>query len=276
MVISELVRETADFLSSSNARFEAEQLVMTVLDINRTRLITDGAKEVPEQDTNAVREMALRRKNGEPLQYILGSCEFMSLEFHVGKGVLIPRPDTETLVEEVIKNAPQSPEILDICCGSGCIGISLAHFIADARVDMLDISEKAVAASEINIRKNSVTDRVTVKKTDIFTARPKKKYDIIVSNPPYIETAMIDTLQTEVKDYEPREALDGGADGLMFYRRITDIAPHMLNENGLLAFEIGYNQGEAVKEIMKNKFADIRVVKDLAGNDRVVTGTVKE
>ena len=271
MVIDELVRNAAAQLTD-NARFEAEQIVMKALDIDRTQLLINGKKTAGKNDIKAVNEMLVRRKNGEPLQYILGECEFMSLPFYVESGVLIPRADTETLVEEIIKAAKPQMKILDICSGSGCIGISLAHYIKGATVTMLDISDKAMNVSEKNIALNGVQDRVTVKKCDILNKIPQGKYDVIVSNPPYIETAVIDKLQTEVKDYEPRLALDGGGDGLVFYRRITDTAPQMLSENGILAFEIGFDQGKSVSELMKKNFEDIKVTKDLAGNDRVVIG----
>lgn len=275
MVISELVRETAARLTD-NARFEAEQIVMRTLNITRTQLITGGKTEVSERDINAANKMTDRRVNGEPLQYILGECEFMSLPFYVESGVLIPRADTETLVETVIEAAKPNAKILDICSGSGCIGISLAYFLKDATVTLLDISDKAIEVTEKNISLNGVSDRAEVKKLDILTGIPNEKFNIIVSNPPYIETAVIDKLQTEVKDYEPRLALDGGGDGLLFYRRITGIAPKMLLENGILAFEIGFDQGEAVKGLMKDNFQDIEIIKDLAGNDRVVTGRKKQ
>ena len=271
MVIDELVRNAAAQLTD-NARFEAEQIVMKALDIDRTQLLINGKKTAGKNDINAVNEMLVRRKNGEPLQYILGECEFMSLPFYVESGVLIPRADTETLVEEIIKAAKPQMKILDICSGSGCIGISLAHYIKDATVTMLDISDKAMTVSDKNIALNGVQDRVTVKKCDILNETPQGEYDVIVSNPPYIETAVIDKLQTEVKDYEPRLALDGGGDGLVFYRRITDTAAQMLSENGILAFEIGFDQGKSVSELMKKNFEDIKVTKDLAGNDRVVIG----
>lgn len=271
MVIDELIRYSASQLHD-NARFEAEEIVMSVLGIDRTQLITEGKRKLDEKEVNAVNGCLQRRISGEPLQYILGGCEFMSLPFYVESGVLIPRADTETLAEEIIKIAKPNAKILDICCGSGCIGISLASFIEKAAVTMLDISDKAIEVTAKNAKLNNVTGRVTVKKCDILSEYPDKKYDIIVSNPPYIETAVIDALQTEVKDHEPRLALDGGEDGLVFYRRITDIAPQMLNENGILAFEIGFNQGAAVKELMKSNFKDIKIIKDLTGNDRVVRG----
>ena len=270
MVIHDLVRECEKNLSD-NARFEAEQIVMSALGLTRTDLITRGREEADNDAVNAAREMVSRRVSGEPLQYILGECEFMSLPFYTERNVLIPRSDTETLVEQIIKSAEPDAEILDICCGTGCIGISLAHFLNGARVTLLDISEKAVALAQRNIALNGVKN-VTVKRFDILTEIPCGRYDIIVSNPPYIETAVIGTLQREVKDFEPHLALDGGSDGLVFYRRITEIAPQMLNENGILAFEIGFNQGDSVKELMEKNFTEVKIIKDLTGNDRVVTG----
>ncbi len=274
MVISDFVRETAKKLDD-NARFEAEQMVMSALKITKTQLVLQGHNEIYESDMNSVNEMVKRRKNGEPLQYIIGECGFMSLDFYVEKGVLIPRSDTETLVETIIEKARENAEIIDICTGSGCIGISLAHFIGGSNIRMIDISDTAVYAAEKNIMRHGMYDRVKVQKLDILNECPDGKYDVVVSNPPYVETDVIKTLQTEVRDFEPHLALDGGSDGLAFYRRITDIAPEILNDKGILAFEIGFNQGDAVKSLMERDFRDVEIKKDLCGNDRVVTGILK-
>ena len=276
MVISELVRETAKSLSD-NARFEAELMVMNALGINRTQLVTGGRNAVTEEQCEQVSQMVKRRQSGEPLQYILGESEFMSLDFYVESGVLIPRSDTETLVEAVLERTDENSQmkILDICTGSGCIGISTAHFRSGAYVDLIDISDKAIEIAKKNIDRNNVRDRVKVQKMDILNEYPHEKYDIVVSNPPYIETEVIDTLQTEVREHEPHLALDGGKDGLVFYRRITEIAPEILKKGGMLAFEIGYNQGEAVSALMESDFRDISVIQDLGKNDRVVTGILK-
>ena len=277
MVIDALVRRVASSLTE-NARFEAEQIVMKAVGITHGELILKG-KDVKASDTQirAAREMSERRKNGEPLWYIIGECSFMSLDLYVSKGVLIPRPDTETLVETVISAADKKSElnIIDICAGSGCIGISLAHYLPNAAVDMLDVSDTALETARKNIIRNNVSDRVNLIKADILNEYPDKKYDIAVSNPPYIETDTIDALSTSVKDYEPRLALDGGDDGLLFYRRIISIADKILKENALLAFEIGYDQAKSVTALMTDKFTDIRVIRDLADNDRVVTGILK-
>lgn len=273
MVISQLVRETAKHLSE-NPLFEAEQMVMAVCNLDRTELVLKGRNDVSEEEKEKVNDMVLRRLKGEPLQYIIGECEFMSLKFYTERGVLIPRSDTETLVEKILDFTDENKEykVLDICTGTGCIGISIANYRKKAEVKLLDISDIAINLAKRNIILNNVNDRVFAEKEDILKDYPKEKYDIIVSNPPYIESDVIDTLQVEVKDYEPHLALDGGKDGLIFYRRIADIAPKMLNVGGILAFEIGYNQGSKVLELMEKNFYNIQIIKDLCGNDRVVIG----
>lgn len=272
MVIAELTRKIRAALHE-NAQHEAECIVCHALNISREQLIINSRRAVTPAECDKALALAARRINGEPLQYILGEAEFMSLGFFVREGVLIPRPDTETLVEYVLDETEDNTEykILDICTGSGCIGISLAHYRKGVIADLIDISADALEVAARNIRRHGAEERVRTHCMDILEEYPKTRYDIIVSNPPYIETEVIDTLQTEVKDYEPRLALDGGADGLMFYRRIIEIAPKLLSKNGLLAFEIGYNQGEAVRSLMKG-FYGVRVIKDLAGNDRVAAG----
>lgn len=276
MVISELKRKIQAALKD-NARFEAEQIVMAALNITRTELITDSRREVTDGEYEKAMAMTARRKKGEPLQYILGSTDFMSLEFFVGEGVLIPRSDTETLVEAVLNvlDCEKAYSALDICTGSGCIGISLAYYRENVTADLIDISDTAIETAKKNILHNGMQEGVKVYKCDILKEYPDRKYDIIVSNPPYIKSDVIETLQTEVKDYEPHIALDGGKDGLTFYRRIIEIAPKLLNKNGLLAFEIGNEQGEEVSELMAD-FDGIEIIKDLCGNDRVVIGRLKE
>ena len=219
-------------------------------------------------------EIAKRRQSGEPLQYILGTAEFMSLDFKVSRETLIPRSDTETLVEFVLhKLNNKNATVLDIGTGTGCIGISLAYYNKNLKVTLADFKQSILDIASKNAKLNGVD--VNTVCIDIMKEYPKCKFDVIVSNPPYIESDVIPTLQTEVKDFEPMTALDGGADGLDFYRRIIKIAPEILTENGILAFEIGYNQGEAVSGLMQDCFAEVQVVKDLCGNDRVVAGVIK-
>lgn len=272
MVISELLNKIRKELAD-NADFEARQIIMSALKISQTDLIINANKAVNDNDLTNIFELVSRRKNGEPLQYILGSTEFMSLNFIVTPDTLIPRADTETLVETVLNIIGSNHvSLLDIGTGSGCIGISIAHY-KKAEVTLLDKSEKTLEIAKKNAKKHNINARFL--NMDILENYPKEKFDIIVSNPPYIETDVIDTLQTEVKDHEPLSALDGGNDGLIFYRRIIKIAPNMLNNGGVLAFEIGYNQGKAVYDLMQNDFTGVEIIKDLCGNNRVVTGYLK-
>lgn len=274
MVIYELVRSIASELSD-NALFEAEQIVMSTMCISRSELVLGGKKEIGEEAKERAEEMLARRKSGEPLQYILGECEFMSLDFYVERGVLIPRSDTETLVETVLDIIGKRKNVIDICSGSGCIGVSLANYNKDITVTLADISDKALEVSEKNIRRHNLTERVKTVKLDILKEYPEGKYDVIISNPPYIESSVIQDLMTEVRDFEPRLALDGGEDGLTFYRRIADIAPQILNKGGIIVLEIGYNQGNDVKALLERDFFNVQIIKDLCGNDRVVAGELK-
>ena len=210
-----------------------------------------------------------------PVKYILNKCEFMGVELYVEEGVLIPRDDTEILVEEVLKNIDENEEkqVCDLCCGSGAIGISLASLRKNIKVDLMDYYPIPKKVSLINVEKNNLQDRVSFIKSDLLgkAIENEKLYDIIVSNPPYIEEEEINNLMEDVKNYEPHTALNGGADGLDFYRKIIEQSEKVLKEEGILAFEIGYNQGEAVKSIMeKNNYKDVRIIKDFASLDRIV------
>ena len=273
MVIRELIFAISNELMD-NAQFEARQILMQATGKSNTELLMSMNDNVSKAVEDEVYAMVSRRKNSEPLQYILGSAEFMGLQFYVDKNVLIPRADTETLVETVLDVLNgQSAKVLDIGTGSGCIGTSIAHFNKNVSITFLDISENALEIAKRNSKANGVSGKFFL--MDILKEYPNEKFDVIVSNPPYIRPDVIETLQTEVKDYEPYTALYGGNDGLDFYRRITDIAPQMLKNNGLLAFEIGYDQGEDVSALM-NGFYDVRIIKDLCNNDRVVIGRLKD
>lgn len=270
MVIWELEKALRDILKE-NAAFEAKEIIMSVCGMSTSDWIINRKAEVKEEHVNKVLEMAHRRISGEPLQYIIGKAGFMGMDFEVNKNTLIPRQDTETLIETLIDMiGDRKVSILDIGTGSGCIGISLGKFLKDARITVLDISQEALNTALRNADKNGVKIKAVC--MDILSEIPEGKYDIIVSNPPYIETSIIKSLQTEVRDYEPLSALDGGSDGLLFYRRITDIAPRLLNEKGILAYEVGYDQGKKVHMLMEKDFYDIRIIKDYCGNDRVITG----
>ena len=279
MVISELTRRIEERIQNSDSpRLEAEYIVMAAAGMNRAEYLMNKRAEVSESVVEKAEKSAERRANGEPLSYILGFTEFMGLTFLVSPSTLIPRADTETLVERAIefigdtKTRDIKTKVLDIGTGSGCIGISIEHFCKNADVTLLDISADALMIARKNAQRNDVD--VKLIQCDILNEIPEGEYDIIVSNPPYIETEVIPTLQTEVKDFEPLSALDGGVDGLVFYRRIAEIGKRLLKDNGLLMFEIGYNQAKAVTEIMAD-YEGVRCEKDLCGNDRIVYGINK-
>jgi len=216
-------------------------------------------------------EWALKKRSEHiPLQYIVGETEFMGLPFKVNSSVLIPRQDTETLVEEALKVAKPGMKVLDMCTGSGCIIISILRHGKELEGYASDISRHAINVAKENAKLNQVA--VSFETGDLFD-HIKGKYDIIVSNPPYIRTEEIAKLMPEVQNFEPYDALDGKEDGLFFYRKIVEQAGDYLNPGGHLLFEIGHDQGLDVSELMEQTgYKDVRVIKDLAGNDRVVTG----
>lgn len=273
MVIRELLEETSYNLAAvDNHIFEAHLIVRTVLGLAPMDLVLSHKDEVTQEQVLLVREMVLRRLSGEPLQYILGTQEFMGLSFLVDKSVLIPRADTETLVEAVLSHIGKSgASVLDIGCGSGCIGLSLAYFNQRIYARGVDISTAAIETAEKNALQLKLSDRVAFTNIDILNDCPLGKYDVLVSNPPYIPTQDIAGLMREVRDFEPKNALDGGSDGLIFYRRIAEIAPRLLNENGFIAFEVGYDQAHLVSALLQKDFTDIKIIKDLCGIERVVT-----
>lgn len=276
MKISKVLNDAKEILEESNisdSKQKARRLLAYLLNKSKEYLMIHEDEEIPDQMYNSYFEKIERLKNHEPLQYILENQEFMGLNFYVDKNVLIPQPDTENLVEEVIniveKNSLKQPRILDMCTGSGAIAISLAKLVKGSIVYGSDISEEALKIAE----NNSVSNQANVlfMKSDMFKNIFKEfRFNIIVSNPPYIETENIKKLSQEVQN-EPRIALDGGDDGLKFYREIAENSKLFLEENGFLALEIGYNQKEKVEEILKkNEFRNIYLRKDLAGINRVI------
>lgn len=245
-----------------SAEFEARQIVSAV------------AKLGDKRET-AAKDLLKKRLSGEPLQYILGEWEFFGLPFKVGPGVLIPRPDTEIVVETALKllRGQKNPKALDVCAGSGCIGVALAVHCG-AEVTFIEKSPDAIRFLKENVALNEVNAKIVecdvLQSPDFGTKEP---IDLIVSNPPYIRSDVIESLSVEVKR-EPKMALDGGDDGLKFYREITKKAAVALKENGQLVFEIGFDQAKEVTEILRlNGFKDINTIKDYGGNDRVVYGT---
>ncbi|MGN0374969.1 MAG: peptide chain release factor N(5)-glutamine methyltransferase [Butyrivibrio sp.] len=253
--------------ASNDARILFEQ----AFSMSRTEYLVHAMEEADAGCTEAFDALIKQRALRKPLQYITGKAYFMGLEFNVDSRVLIPRFDTEILVEEALKYIKPGDEILDMCTGSGCIGISLGVLGKNCRVDCADISRDALYVARSNIALNAA-ENVTLIESDMFSDIDKK-YDQIVSNPPYIKSSTVDTLMPEVLQYEPRLALDGTKDGLFFYRILAEKGPDFLKNGGLLMMEIGYDQaGDVVSLLQKNHFTDIKVIRDLAGLDRVVCG----
>lgn len=230
-------------------------------------------RELTADEEALMLECIEKRKSGMPIAYITGEKEFMGLSFMVNEHTLIPRPDTETIVETLIEENPfPSPAITDLCTGTGCIGISLAYYIKNSTLTLWDISQGAIDVAKKNIEKHNLSSRVTAQIGNVLTDTYPTS-DIIVSNPPYIASSVADAL--EVSRFEPHLALKGGEDGLDFYRAMIPKAFDSLNPNGILAFEIGYDQGDAVKKLMQDYFSDVKLKKDYADNDRMVYGYKK-
>jgi len=256
---------------------EAGVILCHILNVDRAFLYAHPEKLLNEETIGKVIALIDKRCERLPLQQLLGEQEFMSLPFMVDENVLIPRQDTEILVETVIQYGDKVPgvlNILDLGTGSGCIAISLAKYINNSNVTAVDISDAALKIAKKNAESNEVAGKVRFIKSDLFFALPKNEsFHVIVSNPPYIPTEDIKSLEPEVRDCEPMLALDGGADGLDFYRRITENAKEYLKDKGAIAFEVGIFQAEMVSQILKeNGYTDIKIIKDLSGIDRVVFG----
>lgn len=253
------------------AALDARLLLEEVCRTDRNKLLVHGDRAVTEEEETQFRIFIERRSTHEPLQQITGWQEFMGLRFSVTEDVLVPRQDTETLVEEVMRYLSDGMEILDVCTGSGCILLSLLRYSNGCRGVGCDISEKALAVAGQNAKELGISAQFI--QSDLFESI-EGRFEYIVSNPPYIRKDMIPTLMEEVRDHEPLIALDGGEDGLDFYRKITREATEHLYSGGMLFFEIGYDQGEAVKLLMEEEgYEEVTVSQDLAGLDRVVYGT---
>ena len=255
------------------AGLDARLLLEEICGTDRNTLLVYGGREVTEEERAQYKEMLEKRSAHIPLQQIIGRQSFMGLDFYVDENVLIPRQDTELLVEEALQELHDGMRILDLCTGSGCILLSLLKYSNDCEGIGADISEDALKVAERN-RVQLGLENAAFVKSDLFEA-VEGKFDMLVSNPPYICSDVIDTLMPEVREHEPRLALDGSADGLRFYRRILADCGAYLKPGGMLFFEIGYDQGEAVKRLMEeNGFLEVEVKKDYGGLDRVVLGTL--
>lgn len=277
MKLSELYGLFVDTLNKSGfaeAESDSRLIFEYIAGIDRVKLTLEGDRELEPGIEEKLNAALAKRLTHMPVQYITGYQNFMGLEFMVSKDVLIPRMDTETLVEEVLRLGLSNVRVLDICTGSGCILLSILKYVYGSSGVGVDISDGALGVAEANSEALGID--ATFIKSDMFENIPKdERFDIVVSNPPYIRSDVIGTLMSEVKDYEPLLALDGSEDGLKFYRIIADRAPEYLNNGGMLFLEIGYDQGAEVSALLSAAgFMDVEVIKDLSGLDRVVSGRI--
>lgn len=266
------------------ARDESEFILMHVLRCKRSELFLNARRELTEEEEQVLRNAVARRIRREPSQYIFEEAEFRGLAFKVTRDVLIPRPETELLVEEALKEADsikdRPVEVIDLCTGSGCIGISIAAGIKDCEVFATDVSGKAIAIAEENANRLGATEKVRFGLGDLFGPVPeglKGRTDMVLSNPPYINEKDMAALEPEVRDFEPGEALFGGKDGMEIIRRILTEAPEWLRPGGLLLIEIGYDQSGmvTVEAGSSGRFDDIEIVKDYAGIGRILKARSK-
>lgn len=264
----------------ADARIDARLLLQHVCRITRNDLLVHGDREAAEAQEAEYMQLIQKRAARIPLQHLTGTQDFMGLTFRVSDQVLIPRQDTENLVEEVMKELHDGMRILDMCTGSGCILLSLLHYSndctgvgADLSEDALLVARKNAAELGFSLSEQTPEEQVTFIQSDLFE-KVEGKFDRIVSNPPYIQSDVIEELEPEVRDHEPRMALDGMQDGLFFYRKISEEAREHLERGGMLYYEIGYDEKEAVMQILQEcGYRDIYAVQDFGGNDRVVCGT---
>ena len=254
------------------ATIDARLLLEEICGTDRTTLFAHPDKELSEDEWKKYENYIQKRAERIPLQHILGKTKFMGLSFIVNEHVLCPRPDTEILVEEVMKYLHDGMRILDMCTGSGCILLSLLHYSNDCIGIGADLSPEALQVAKANCAELGLEETASFIESNLFE-HVEGTFEIIVSNPPYIKTEEIDSLMPEVRDHEPLMALDGLEDGLHFYRLISKWAKDYLPGGGMLFFEIGYDQGEDVQQIMiENGYQEVHLVKDFAGLDRVVYG----
>lgn len=273
-----LLRDRLRDAGIENYAMEARTILCHGLGKSLLYILTNGDREVTAAQEGLIRGLVEKRSKRIPLQYIIGEADFMGLSFKVTGDVLIPRRETEILVEEALKYIEENffapVRILDLGTGSGAIGISLAHHNEKVMADASDVSLKALEIARINAEKNRVSHRINFIQGDLFD-NVRGKYGMIVSNPPYIRSCTFNGLDDEVQKYEPRLALDGGEDGLAYYRRIIAKGANYLEDGCRLFFEIGHDQAREVGLLMEEYFEDVKVVKDYSGNDRVLSGKTK-
>lgn len=276
LLVQDIVKMAQRQLSEAgieDSKTDAELLYCWLKRIERTRFFMEWGEPADDLTCENYFRAVERRCKHEPLQHITGTQDFMGMTFNVKTTVLVPRLDTEAVCEkaETLFREMKGDLILDLCCGSGAIGVALGHRNPGAKVTSVDIDPEAVALTKQNADEWAV--KMTVKQGSLYEPVKRKKYNMIVSNPPYIPTGVIPTLMPEVRDHEPLQALDGGEDGLDFYKQIIAGAADHLKKEGVLVLEIGHDQSQAVEALImeQERFCDIVTTKDLAGNDRVVT-----
>lgn len=280
MNLKEILKYGKEELIKNNiedASIIAKELAEHIFKITRAQMIANNDMEFSKDQTDNYINSIKKISTGIPIQYITNNQEFMNLNFYVDENVLIPQPDTETLVEEVINEYKEKKcEILDLCTGSGAIAISLAKYINESNIVASDISMKALQIAKLNAEKNLVRKKIEFIESDMFNKIYKDDFDIIVSNPPYIKTKVIEELDKQVKN-EPYIALDGGADGLKFYKIIIENAYKYIKNEGKVFWEIGYDQKNELINLFKenNHYENIYSKKDLGGNDRIIVATVR-
>jgi release factor glutamine methyltransferase len=282
LTVLEAINRSTEFLEKKNIespRTNAEHLLAHVLKCKRLDLYLAFDRPLKENETDIYRELIVRRGKTEPLQYIVGTVEFYGLEFKVNPSVLIPRPETELLIEKILEsvNKEDSLKILDIGTGSGNIAVSLAKNLSNSTLTAIDISEDAIEVAEENSELNNINGQISFYKIDFVNEQGfnESNFDLIVSNPPYVSINDYSELSPELKDHEPKIALTDNKDGLNFYSEISKKARTLLNKNGKLFFEVGMGQAEEVKTILiQNSFSDIEIFKDYSNIERVVKGVL--
>lgn len=277
MTSGKTIKELRTFAREKLGAIDADALIKSLLKCDEIYLTVNAEKLIDDALVRKYTNWVKRREMHECVAYITCEKEFMSLPFYVDESVLVPRSETELLVEEIINADIKKDTVLDLCTGSGAIAVSLAHYLNNTEVLGVDVSEDALNVAQKNAENILSNKNISFKKCDVLTslASLNQKYDVVVSNPPYIESSVIPTLDADVRDFEPHIALDGGDDGLKFYRAIEKDIHHVLKKDGYLFLEIGFNQGDEVKGILSSRFCDIEVIKDYAGLSRIVKARFK-
>jgi release factor glutamine methyltransferase len=287
--VQRILEWTSGFFARKNLdapRLSAELLLAHVLSVPRIKLYTEYERPLTEAELTRMRTLVQRASEEEPIAYLTGRAHFFNLEFDVTRDVLIPRPDTETLVENVlqtVRHQPglESPRVIDLCTGSGCIAAAIAHHLKTATVLAIDISPAAVRVARQNIERLGLAERVTIEEGDLFSPLQHmvdvQPFHLIVANPPYIRTGDLTSLDRSVREYEPLQAFDGGLDGLTLHRRILDQAPDRLLPGGRIFLEIAFDQGDLAREMASayDAFDEVRIFERLRGARSGAYGTPK-